>query len=168
MPTSPAARSAYAAPTTAPVMPYALDVVWLTCIATAATPVKNRPTPVSDAPNANEPAAGSPKASIVSATAIPTSRFTAATTPSAAAVGARRPTGAARTSSLRPLCSSARVCRPSSSMLISATTTAPKPPHCHATSPPTLVTAWGGPTIAIRPGLPATVAAYSFRSAWVG
>ena len=43
-------------------------------------------------------------------------------------------------------------------MLISAATTAPNAPHCQAVSPPTLVTAYGGPTMAIRPGLPLTVA----------
>jgi hypothetical protein len=136
-------------------------------MAMAATPVNSSPTPVSEAPKAIDPGAGCPKPSIVRAMATPTSTLTAATTTSAAAVGARRPTTLARTSSLRPLCSSARVCRPTRNMLIRATTTPPNPPHCQATSPPTLVTAYGGPTIAIRPGLPATVAAYSFRSAWV-
>ncbi len=58
---------------------------------------------------------------------------------SAAATGAKRPTGAAPISSLRPFCSSARVWRPTMNMLISATNAAPKPPICHATSPPTVV-----------------------------
>ena len=76
---------------------------------------------------------------------------------SAAVSGARRPITLARTSSLRPLCSSPRVWRPTMNMLIRAATTAPNAPHCHATSPPTLVTAYGGPTMAISPGFAATV-----------
>ena len=78
---------------------------------------------------------------MVSATAAPSSNCAAATTISAAVSGAERPTGAAPTSSLRPLCSSPRVWRPTKNMLISATKAAPKPPSCQATSPPTLVTA---------------------------
>ena len=94
-----------------------------------------------------------------SATSRPSSSCTAVTTTSATAIGAKRPTGAAPTSSLRPLCSSWRVWRPTKNMLISATNAAPKPPICHATSPPTFSRLYGGPTIAIRPGLPSTVAA---------
>ena len=112
----------------------------------------------SEAPSAIEPATGVSAATITSAVAAPISSCASAATTSAAVSGAARPTTLARTSSLRPLCSSPRVCRPTMNMLISAATTAPKAPHCHATSPPTLVTASGGPTIAIRPGLLATVA----------
>ena len=56
-----------------------------------------------------------------------------------AAIGARRPSTLARSSSLRPLCSSPRVWRPTMNMLISAAQIAPIPPHCHAVSPPTLI-----------------------------
>ena len=97
----------------------------------------------------------------------PSSSWAAVTTTSAAAIGAKRPTGAARTSSLRPVCSSARVWRPTKNMLMSATNAAPKPPICQATSPPTVVRLYGGPTIAIRPGLPSTVARRSARAACV-
>ena len=95
---------------------------------------------------------------ITSAVTAPISSWAATATVRAAASGAWRPTTLARTSSLRPLCSSPRVCRPMMNMLMSAATTAPNAPHCHAVSPPTLVTAYGGPTIAISPGLPFTVA----------
>ena len=57
-PTSPAARSRYAAPIAPPVIPYIDDVVWLTCAATAATPANTSPTPASEAPSASEPSAG--------------------------------------------------------------------------------------------------------------
>ena len=158
-PTSPAARSRYAPPIAAPVMPYAVAVAWLTCIATAAMPANTTPTPVSDAPSASEPSAGWSSAIIANATTAPIRTCAPVATISAAASGTLRPTGAAPTSSLRPLCSSPRVWRPRKNMLISAANAAPNPPSCHATSPPTVVTSWGGPTIAISPGLLVTVAA---------
>jgi hypothetical protein len=133
-------------------------VPWLTCTATAATPAKNTPTPASEAPRAIEPAAGVSAATITRAVATPISTCANTVTASAAASGAARPTTLARTNSLRPLCSSPRVCRPTMNMLIKAATTAPKAPHCQAVSPPTLVTPYGGPTMAIRPGFPSTVA----------
>jgi hypothetical protein len=139
-PTSPAARSPYDAPRTAPTSPYAPPVPSLTCIATAATPAKNRPTAASDAPSAIEPAAGVSAAIITTATAAAMSTCATAVTASAAVSGAARDTTPERTSSLRPLCSSPRVWRPTMNMLISAATTAPNAPHCHATSPPTVVT----------------------------
>jgi len=128
-------------------------------MATSATPANSSPAPPSDAPSAIAPAAGWPSPISASATAAATSALTAVTTTSVAAVGALRPTTLARISSLRPVCSSARVCRPTMNMLIKAATTAPIAPHCQAVSPPTVVTRYAGPTIAIRPGLPVTVAA---------
>ena len=76
---------------------------------------------------------------MVSATSAPSRTCAPVTTMSAAVSGAKRPTGAAPISSLRPLCSSPRVWRPTKNMLISATNAAPKPPSCQATSPPTVV-----------------------------
>jgi hypothetical protein len=140
-PTSPAARTMYDAPSTAPTSPYAPPVLWLTCIATTATPANSRPAPPSDAPRAIEPAAGWSSPIIVSATRAASSTFTTVTTTIVAAVGAYRPTTLARTSSLRPLCSSPRVWRPMMNMLASAAVMAPSPPHCQAVSPPTFVTA---------------------------
>ena len=157
-PTSPAARRANAPPSTAPTSPYAPPVPSLTWTATAATPANSSPTAASEAPSAIDPAAGVSNETITSAVTAPISSWANAVTMSAATSGVARPTTPARTSSLRPLCSSPRVWRPMMNMLIRAATTAPKAPHCHATSPPTLVTAYGGPTIAIRPGLPSTVA----------
>ena len=69
-------------------------------------------------------------------------------TSSAAASSARRPTAAAPTSSGRPASSSARVCRTTSSRLISAASTAPEPPIRQAVSPPTVVRSNAGPEIA--------------------
>ena len=139
-------------------IPYIDELVSLTCAATAATPANTSPTPASEAPSANDPSAGWSIAIIESATSSPSSNCTAVTTPSATAIVVKRPTGAAPTSSLRPVCSSCRVWRPTKNMLISATIAAPKPPICHAMSPPTVSRLYGGPTIAIRPGLPLTVA----------
>ena len=138
-PTSPAARSRYAAPIAPPVIPYIDEVVWLTCAATAAMPANTSPTPASDAPSAHDPAAGWDSPSMESATSTPSRTCAALATISAAVTGAKRPTGAAPISSLRPSCSSARVWRPTMNMLISATNAAPKPPSCQATSPPTVL-----------------------------
>ena len=66
-----------------------------------------------------------------------------ATTASPAASGACRPTGIARTSSRRPLSSSPRVSRPTSSTLISPTITRPKAPTWKATWPADRVEAPG-------------------------
>ena len=139
-------------------MPYIDELVSLTWAATAATPANTSPTPASEAPSANEPAAGWSTPIITSAVSRPISSWTAPTTTSATATGAKRPTGAARTSSLRPVCSSWRVWRPKKNMLISPTKAAPKAPICQATSPPTSSRLYGLPIIAISPGLPSTVA----------
>ena len=84
-----------------------------------------------------------------------------------AVVVARRPIAPARSSSSRPLSSSARVCRPARNMLISPASTAPKAVACQATWPPTVLSARAGPAIAIRAGLEPIIVAARSNSAWV-
>ena len=71
----------------------------------------------------------------------------------AAVAGACRPTAEARTSSSRPLSSSARVCRPMMNMLISPTEIAPKAVACQVTCPPMVLSARAGPAMAMKAAL---------------
>jgi hypothetical protein len=100
-------------------------VVVVSWAATAATPVKVRPTVAHAMPNAHEPRAPRPEPmrlsedSALATTTVPTDSRTAAVR------GARRPTTPAPTSSVRPASSSVRVCRRTSTMARRATATAP-------------------------------------------
>ena len=80
---------------------------------------------------------------------------------------ANRPTGAARSSSSRPLSSSARVCRPTMNMLISPAQMAPKAAACQVTCPPVVFSARAGPVMAMRAAFPSIPAAALSNSAWV-
>ena len=81
---------------------------------------------------------------------VPMTTLATAATTSAATIGACRPTAAARTSSSRPDSSSALVCRPMMNMLIRPATTAPNAMACHATCPPTVLSARAGPVMAMK------------------
>ena len=86
---------------------------------------------------------------------------------SAAVMDACRLTGEARSSSSRPLSSSARVCRPTRNMLINPTSTAPKADACHTTWPPIVFSARAGPAMAMKAVLPSMLAAALSNSACV-
>lgn len=105
------ARSVNAAPSTAKAAPRANRALADSCAVTAATAVNTTPEPASAAPNASDPPGGtvvvSNPAAPIAPVAIeaPNARITAAVRL------AYRPTPVESTSSVRPLSSSARVCR---------------------------------------------------------
>ena len=105
------------------------------------------------APSRNEPPAGSPVA--VPTTPIPSAIAAQATadTITAASSGACRPTRAARTSSVRPASSSARVCRPTVNIAMSAATSMTDAEISKATAPATVSSPTGGPANAIAAAL---------------
>ena len=86
---------------------------------------------------------------------------------SAAVCGAQRPTAVERRSSSRPDSSSARVCRPTRNMLISPAQTAPNALACHVTWPPIVLSARGGPAIAMKAAFFSIIAAAASNSCWL-
>ncbi len=83
----------------------------------------------------------------------------------AAVTDANRPTGAERTSSSRPLSSSARVCRPTRNIVISPISTAPKAEDCQNTWPPIVSSARAGPAMATKAAFEPIVSAALSSSA---
>jgi hypothetical protein len=107
------------------------------------------PTAAIAAPVSSEPPIGRPVPAAAADTSAPAARFAMPASSSAATSGARRPTRAERISSARPVSSSARVCRPTRNMLISATTMARNEKISNTTSPPIESSSRVGPLIAI-------------------
>ena len=120
------------------------------------------------APNAIDPATGSPSPASPSHVSATTPRLASATTRSAAASPACLPTTVAPSSSDLPLSSSARVWRTARSRLISAARTAAPPVKRHAVMPPMLARSKAGPYSARKDVFTATVAANAVRSRAVG
>ena len=108
-PMSPMARVTKAYPTTAPAIPDATRPFSLICVVTSANAPNTAPIARNDAPKLTEPTAGSPRRMRQAAVATAMTTFMAVTRTSAAAVWACRPRTVARSSSVRPLSSSARV-----------------------------------------------------------
>lgn len=117
---SPSARNRNATPRTPPANPAAAREFALSCTVTAVTPANAIPTRPIATPTSIEPAAAYPLAIPSAATTIAAAAFAIAATIRAAVRGACRPTTFARTTSARPLCSSARVCRATRRMFIRA------------------------------------------------
>ncbi len=118
-------------------------------------------------PSARESSDGEPVAHQLNHTRIPATRLATIAVPRAAVIGANRSTGAARSSSSRPLSSSRRVCRPTRNMLIRAAATAPKALACHITWPPSVLSARAGPSMAMNAVFCAMLAAARSNSAWL-
>ncbi len=152
---------------TAPTRPYVARVLDVSCAATRATPVKTQPVAVSPRPRASESSTARGNEIRLPATSRPTSRLASTAVRTAAVVGACRSTAAARTSSSRPLSSSARVCRPTRNMLIRPTTIAPNAVDCQVTWPPMVLSARAGPAIAMNAALDSIDAAARSSSAWL-
>ena len=129
-------------------MPYMLRVDEVSWAATRAVAVKTQPHSVSPTPTAIESGADSGKVTRLTATSAPSTTLASRASARAAVRDACRLTAAARTSSSRPLSSSARVCRPTRNMLISPATIAPNAEACHITWPPMVLSARAGPAIA--------------------
>ena len=95
------------APSTAPARPDATRLFSLTWAVTRATPLNTRPTATNESAEHHRTGTASPWPSRPRVTATPMTTFMPATTMRAAAVCASRPTTVARSSSMRPLSSSA-------------------------------------------------------------
>lgn len=158
---------ANATPTASPARPDATLVLSVTWAVTAVTAANTRPTAVTDAPKVTAPAAGRSMPMNPTARAAPTTTFMPPTTTSAASMGAWRPTAAARTSSSRPLSSSARVWRESMNRLMSPTSTSVNEPVSKATRPPKVSSPCTGPLKAMAAALPSTTVATRRRSSSV-
>src|SRR3954451_20269230 len=157
--TSPAARTTYASPSSATETPSAVRAWVNTCAATSPTAANTTPSAVSDAPNSQAAEAGTSTAARTRAVPAPTTSDTSAATTIAAAPPEYRPTTVARSISLLPSSSSARVYRTTTSTPSSATPRTEVNETLLRTIPASVSTAIGGPDIATSAGDPATEAA---------
>ncbi len=148
-------------------MPYIERVLAVSWAAIRAVPVKTQPHRVRPTPRAIESASSRGYDARLAATKMPTTRLASSASLSAAVIGASRPIAAARTSSSRPVSSSARVCRPMMNMLIKPTQIAPKAVDCQVTWPPMVSSARAGPAIAMNAALLSMLAAARSNSACV-
>ncbi len=119
--TSPTARRANTAPSTARVTPTAVRACVISWAETAARAANTKPRAATAEPYSQAALAGKLCARTETATPNPTTTAAPDATMTAAAVPACRPTTAAPSSSVRPTSSSPRVCRTTVNSAISAT-----------------------------------------------
>ena len=154
---APTPRTTNARATTLPAIPRAALADEVTCAAAAATEVNTRPTPARDAPWMSEACASNPAERKTNVSSTPTRADATTATSTEAAVAAWRPVTVARSSSARPDSSSARVCRTTRNITISATRRVAVLVVSYAVMPPSVFTSYGMPFIILPAPLELTV-----------
>jgi hypothetical protein len=133
---SPTARSRNAAPSAAKAIPLAGLAYSVSWTLIAATPANTRPLRPQPTARAIDPATGRPRATYPSTVIAASTTLTASTNSRLEVSQAYLPTTPALTSSARPVSSSWRVCRVTSSMLIRPMRKTPGVTTCQAVAPP--------------------------------